>query len=55
MIGKNYIGTPITGINPYYFIFYSFILVIFIGFLDWLLVKYYEISFILINKRLFID
>ena len=24
MIGKNYIGTPIIGINPYYFIFLSF-------------------------------
>tara|TARA_B100001123_G_C15335448_1_gene1032659 strand:- start:811 stop:1680 length:870 start_codon:yes stop_codon:yes gene_type:complete len=32
MIGKNYIGTPIIGINPYYFIFLSFIIVIFISY-----------------------
>ena len=32
MIGKKYIGTPIDGVNPYYFILLSFLLVIIISY-----------------------
>ncbi len=32
MIGKKYIGTPIEGVNPYYFIILSFMLVIYISY-----------------------
>ena len=32
MIGKKYIGTPIEGVNPYYFILLSFLLVIIISY-----------------------
>lgn len=32
MIGKNYVGTPIDGLNPYFLIITSFLVVIFIGY-----------------------
>ena len=32
MIGKDYIGTPIVGVNPYYFIIFSFIVVFLVSF-----------------------
>ena len=32
MIGKKYIGTPITGLNPYFFVILSFIIVFFVSY-----------------------
>ena len=31
MIGKNYIGTPIEGLSPWFFVIFSFIIVFFIS------------------------
>jgi len=31
MIGKNYIGTPIEGLSPYFFVIMSFVIVILVG------------------------
>ena len=32
MIGKNYIGTPIEGLSPYFFVIMSFVIVILVGY-----------------------